>query len=161
MAQEIILIRSNHLEHHPPSAIHCIIYHYLLVHWHCDHYYQCNLLLLSGGSLAAAKICLCSSSYNKQCMHIRLILTRLTIFSVHMHAPVLYMEWSKYIFITVCTCNTVDNDLLLILVDEVVPTLMMRCFITCHMSWCVIEVPVAWSILYMCLLILEKQPRWQ
>ena len=41
------------------------------------------------------------------------------------------------------------NDLFLIFIDKVVPTMMMTWFITSHMSGCIVKASVAWSILYL------------
>ena len=41
------------------------------------------------------------------------------------------------------------NDLFLIFIDKIVPTMMMTWFITSHMSGCIVKASVAWSILYL------------
>lgn len=92
--------------------------------------YRTNLLLLSGGSLAAANNCLCSNSCCK---------------------------YTRTNFLYICSVDCVSsvsvslhgdiNDLFLILVDEVTSTMMMAWFTTSDMSRCVVKAPVAWSIM--------------
>ena len=55
--------------------------------------------------------------------------------------------------VSINTCRygvSLTNDLFLIFIDEIAPTMTMTWFIMSHMSRCIVKASVAWSIL--CLL---------